>query len=157
MNAVNLYRAQQLAISAAIDSGDYGKASDLLRQDLQTFAQSPTESAQTGHNQTLTAPQKCGIIKAIKRHVRRWKRKQEGKKMKKIKVWAFTANGIGWNGPVTMYFDSREHAEAARAKYDYSDPVQYAGAFSEDKFKQAHPRFLDENVNVGELYPTHNF
>jgi hypothetical protein len=74
MNAVNLYRAQQLAIAAAIDSGDYGKASDLLRQDLQTFAQLPTESAQTGHNQTLTRRRKCGIIKAIKRYVRRWKK-----------------------------------------------------------------------------------
>jgi hypothetical protein len=82
MNAVNLYREQQLAISAAIDSGDYGKASDLLRQDLQKFAQSPTESAQTGHNQTLTRRAKCGIIKAIRRHVRRWKRKQEEKTMK---------------------------------------------------------------------------
>ena len=75
MNAVNLYRMQQLAISAAIDSGDYGKASDLLRQDLQTFAQ-PEAAAQTGYKRTLTAPTKCGIIKMIRRCVRRWKRKQ---------------------------------------------------------------------------------
>lgn len=77
--------------------------------------------------------------------------------MKKIKVWAFTANGIGWNGPVTMYFDSREHAEAAHAKYEFKDPVQYAGAFSADKFEAAYPCFPGGNVHDGELYKTHNF
>lgn len=77
--------------------------------------------------------------------------------MKKIKVWAFTANGIGWNGPVTMYFDSREHAESAHAKYEFKDPVQYVGAFSADKFEAAYPCFLGGNVHDGELYPTHNF
>lgn len=75
---MNAYRQQQLAIAAAIESGDYNKASDLLRQDIRTFAE-PEQSAQTGHNQTLTPRRKCGIIKAIKRYVRRWKRKQEVK------------------------------------------------------------------------------
>ncbi len=70
MNTANLYRAQQLAIAAAIDAGDYSKASDLARQDIRAFAP-PETAAKTGHNQTLTPRRKCGIIKAIKRHVRR--------------------------------------------------------------------------------------
>lgn len=48
MNAVNLYRTQQLAIAAAIESGDYEKASDLLRRDLRTFA-ATERSGTTGH------------------------------------------------------------------------------------------------------------
>lgn len=36
---------------------------------------------ETGDKRTLTPRRKCGIIKAIRRHVRRWKRKQEGKTM----------------------------------------------------------------------------
>jgi hypothetical protein len=53
MNAVQLYRAQQLAISAAIDSGQFDLASDLLRRDLRTFAAperaEPEQSGATGH------------------------------------------------------------------------------------------------------------
>lgn len=41
----------------------------------------PERSGTTGHNQTLTAPRKCGIIKAIRRHLRRVKRNQEEKTM----------------------------------------------------------------------------
>lgn len=80
---MNAYRQQQLAAAALIESG----------ADAETIAAvygwtakpppeiEPVQSGTTGHNQTLTPRQKCGIIKAIKRHVRRWKRKQEGKKM----------------------------------------------------------------------------
>jgi hypothetical protein len=51
-----------------------------------TARSAPTESAQTGHNQTLTAPQKCGIIKVmIRRYVRR-KKQQEVKKMAKMYI-----------------------------------------------------------------------
>lgn len=53
MNTVNLYRKQQLAIAAAIESGNYNKASDLLRRDLRTFAAperaAPERSGTTGH------------------------------------------------------------------------------------------------------------
>jgi Arc/MetJ-type ribon-helix-helix transcriptional regulator len=79
MNATSLYRQQQLAIAAAIDSGDYEKASDLLRRDLRTFAaperaapeRSGTTRQQKSDKKALTAPRKCGIIKAIRRHLRR--------------------------------------------------------------------------------------
>lgn len=87
MNTTNLYRAQQHAIAAAIYSGDYSKASDLLRQDLQEFAQPPpTTTAKTGHKKALTPRRKCGIIKAIRRYIRR-RRKKNRRKRK----WLFTA------------------------------------------------------------------
>lgn len=57
--------------------------------------------------------------------------------MEKVKIWAFTANGIGWNRPVTMYFTSREAAENAIACYEYADSIYYAGAFNADRVKSA--------------------
>lgn len=39
------------------------------------------EQPETGDKKTLTPRRKCGIIKAIQRHVSRWKQKQEGKTM----------------------------------------------------------------------------
>lgn len=79
MNTASLYQAQQRAVMAAIDAGDYSKASELAWRDVRTFAH-PEQPAQTGHNQTLTAPTKCGIIKMmIRRHVRRWKNRRERK------------------------------------------------------------------------------
>ena len=74
----NLYRARQRAVMAAIDSGDYVKASELAWRDVRTFAQ-PERSTETGDKKTLTPRRKCGIIKAIKRHVRRWKKKRNEK------------------------------------------------------------------------------
>ena len=65
---MNAYRIQQLAIAAAIDAGEYEKASDILHAGI---AHAPLVSVQaeteTGYNRTLTAPQKCGIIQSIKR------------------------------------------------------------------------------------------
>lgn len=69
---MNAYRQQQLAAAALIDSGDY-----TAEQVAEVFGwikpkHKPLErSGTTGHNRTLTAPRKCGIIKAIKRHFRR--------------------------------------------------------------------------------------
>ena len=76
--------------------------------------------------------------------------------MKKIKVWAFVANGIGWNNPRTFYFDSRENAEKANEKYEYKDAVYFAGVFNADKFEKAYPQNPGETVHDGELYPTNN-
>lgn len=42
---MNAYRQQQLAIQAAIERGDFEKASDLLRQDIRTFANSPPKQS----------------------------------------------------------------------------------------------------------------
>lgn len=92
-----------------------------------------------------SAPESAKIMKKAER--------QEETNMKKIKVWAFTANGIGWNGPVTMYFDSRENAEAAWNKYTYADDIHFLGTFSADKFEAAYPLNPGETVHNGELYP----
>lgn len=125
MNTVNLYRAQQLAISAAIDSGDYGKASDLLRQDLQTFA--PQEqSAQTGHNQTLTPRRKCGIIKAMRRVCRQIKRRYNNMEhIVKVVINGETAGTIRTNRSLTV-------SEAMWALgYDINDSTDIKRGYNE--------------------------
>ena len=63
------YRAQQIAMQAAIESGDYEKACDILRQDVRTFAQPPPR---TGDKNTLTKPHECGILKSCIRWKIRW-------------------------------------------------------------------------------------
>ena len=85
------YRRQQDETHKAIDCGNYQAACDITHKDVREYLPqmtaperaAPERSCTTGHNRTLTAPRKCGIIKAIRRHLRRWKRKQEGKTMKK--------------------------------------------------------------------------
>lgn len=94
---MNEYRRQQLAAAALIDSGNY-----TAEQVAEVFGwikpkrkpperAAPERSGATGYNRTLTAPKKCGIIKVIKRHLRRWKRKQEGKTMNKTEVQELAA------------------------------------------------------------------
>lgn len=100
---MNAYQWKQTAFGAAVDRGLYNLASQIDETNAADFSggipwhiiraiadeqqrltpsKSPPErSGTTGHNQTLTRRGKCGIIKAIRRHVCRWKRKQEGKTM----------------------------------------------------------------------------
>ena len=60
------YRIQQLMIQAAIDAGDFEKASDLARLDISEFSKPshdpPTES---GDNQTLTDSSERDIMYTI--------------------------------------------------------------------------------------------
>ena len=72
------HRKQQLTIQAAIDSGDYNAACEAANLDTREFLPQIAEQ-QTGDKMTLTPRRKCGIIKAIRRYVNRWKQKQEGK------------------------------------------------------------------------------
>ena len=44
----SIYRIQQLAVQAAIDSGDYAKASEIAMINPMVFAHKPREPAQTG-------------------------------------------------------------------------------------------------------------
>lgn len=76
------YRRQQAETHKAIDCGNYAAACDINNKDVREYLPqmtAPERSGTTGHNQTLTTRRKCGIIKAMRRHLRRWKRKQEGK------------------------------------------------------------------------------
>lgn len=77
---MNAYRQQQLRAAALIEQG---ATAEQVASVYGWIRGEPERSAQTGYNQTLTKPRKRGIIKAIRRHVRRWKRKQEGKTMKR--------------------------------------------------------------------------
>lgn len=67
MNTVNLYRTQQLAIAAAIDSGDYEKASDLLRRDLRTFAAPERAAPERSEPQRTKPKQKSKLLRILGR------------------------------------------------------------------------------------------
>ena len=78
---MNAYRQQQLAAAALIDSGDY--TAEQIAEIYGWTARTVPERSETGDKMTLTPRRKCGVIKAIRRHVRRWKRKQEVKNHEK--------------------------------------------------------------------------
>lgn len=81
---MNAYRQQQLRVAALIEQGaSREEIAAVLGWTTPPKKQpDPPPDTKTGDKRALTPQRKCGIIKAIKRHVRRWKRKQEGKKMK---------------------------------------------------------------------------
>lgn len=76
---MNEYRKQQLRAAELIEQG--ATAEQIAAVFNWTKSRTAPEQIETGDKRTLTPRRKCGIIKAIKRHVRRWKRKQEGKIM----------------------------------------------------------------------------
>ena len=86
---MNEYRFQQLRAAELIEQG--ATAEQIAEVYGWTARAAPIQSVQTGYNCTLTVPRKCGIIKAIRRHVRRWKRKQEGKTMKRTEAQELAA------------------------------------------------------------------
>ena len=59
------YRIQQLAVQAAIDSGDFSKASEIAMLNPMLFAHKPREPALSGHNQTLTGTAEHDIFYVI--------------------------------------------------------------------------------------------
>lgn len=126
---MNAYRQQQLAAAALIDSGDY--TAEQIAAIYGWTARASPEQSETGDKRTLTPRRKCGIIKAIRRHVRRWKRKQEGKKMKWTNIWKVMYNPTGY-GAIPYYFNSKEEAEKF-ANRDYADtPKRVAASESGD-------------------------
>lgn len=77
---MNAYRQQQLAAAALIDSGDYtaeqvAAVYGWIKPKHKPPERAAPEPIETGDKRTLTRRRKCGIIKAIKRQIRRWKRK----------------------------------------------------------------------------------
>lgn len=74
---MNAYRQQQLRAAELIEQG----ASAEQIAAVYGWIRGKPEPIETGDKMTLTPRRKCGIIKAIRRHVRRWKRKQEVKTM----------------------------------------------------------------------------
>lgn len=72
---MNAYRQQQLTAARLIEQG--ATAEQVAA--VYGWIRGEPERIETGDKRTLTPRRKCGIIKAIKRCVRCWKRKQEGK------------------------------------------------------------------------------
>lgn len=80
------YRLMQLQAAALIESGSYTAEQIAEIYGWTKSRTAPERSAQTGYNQTLTPRRKCGIIKVMRRYIRRRKRKREGKKMRKLYI-----------------------------------------------------------------------
>ena len=144
---MNAYRKQQLEIAAAIDSGDYDRASDLLRQDVQTFAQPPPErSGTTGHYQTLTRRRKCGIIKLIRRKLRRAKIARRDKPMKNYEFGFYSGSG--------EFFEIREHG-FDNGKKLYVTATSAENAYSEF-IEILSGEFCSEEMTVREIPTGHD-
>lgn len=77
---MNAYRQKQLAAAALIESGHY-TAEQIAELYGWTKSRAAPEQSETGDNRTLTKRRKSGIIKAIRRYMKRRKRKQEEKAM----------------------------------------------------------------------------
>lgn len=82
---MNAYRQKQLAAAALIESGHY-TAEQIAEIYGWTKSHAAPERPETSDKMTLTPRRKCGIIKAMRRYIRRWKRKQDGKTMKKLYI-----------------------------------------------------------------------
>lgn len=79
---MNAYRKQQLQAAELIEQG--ATAEQIAEVYGWTKTRADPEPIETGDKRTLTQRRKCGIIKAMRRYIHRWKQKQEGKKMLKI-------------------------------------------------------------------------
>lgn len=99
------YRQQQLAAAALIEQG--ADAEKIAAVYGWTSRAAPERSGTTGHNRTLTAQAKFGIIKMmIRRHLRRRKRKQEGNTMKKYAVYTHYDSNKNVIGYIIPQFDN---------------------------------------------------
>lgn len=49
------------------------------------------------------------------------------------KLWKVVVNQFGWDRPKAYYATSKKDAVAIAEKYPASDPVEYAGNYSDDK------------------------
>lgn len=49
------------------------------------------------------------------------------------KLWKVTVNSWGWSSPKAYYAESREAAQIIGSQYPASDPVRYAGSYTESK------------------------
>ena len=106
---MNAYRAQQLAAAALIDSGDY-TAEQVAEVYGWIEPKPPDRSGTSGHKKTLTAPTKCGIIKLIRRKLRRVKNTRRAKTMKNYEFGFYAESGeffeireYGFNNGKKMY------------------------------------------------------
>lgn len=113
---MNAYRQQQLAAAALIEQGaDAEQIAEVFGWTARAAPErSGTARQQTGDKNALTALRKCGIIKAIKRHFRRWERKKEGKAMK---IYEITISWKTNNGAQIAYaYCAADSKNAAKRK-----------------------------------------
>lgn len=82
------YRFQQLRAAELIEQG---ASAEQVAAVYGWIDEPEPEQIETGDKRTLTHRGKCGIIKAIRRYVNRWKQKQEGKTMKRTEAQELAA------------------------------------------------------------------
>jgi hypothetical protein len=131
---MNEYRKQQLQAAALIEQG--ATAEQIAAVYGWTKSRAAPEQIETGDKKTLTRRAKCGIIKAIRRHVSR-KIKMEVSKMDKVKIWSVCVNHVTWSRPQTLYFNSKEAAAECYNNFEHADKPQYIGAYSPQKVAAA--------------------
>ncbi len=129
---MNEYRKQQLQAAALIEQ--VATAEQVAA--VYGWIRGEPEPIETGDKRTLTRRGKCGIIKAIRRQVRR-KIKMEVSKMDKVKIWGVCVNHVTWSKPQTLYFDSKEAATECYNNFEHADKPQYIGAYSPQKVAAA--------------------
>jgi len=127
---MNAYRTQQ-QFRAKIAEIERQQREICKQYGLHIIPDEP-EQTETGDKKTLTPRRKCGIIKAIRRHVRR-KIKMEVSKMDKVKIWSVCVNHVTWSRPQTLYFNSKEAAAECYNNFEHADKPQYIGAYSPQK------------------------
>lgn len=106
------------ATKKAIDAEKYVEASEIIRTDVREYLPQIIDRQQTGDKNALTRHRKRGIIKAMRRYVRRWKRKQEGKKMKKYIVREFRTAPDGSEYETERYTITADELDETRAGLD---------------------------------------
>lgn len=50
-----------------------------------------------------------------------------------MKLWKVTVNSWGWDQPRTLYFRDKSVASIFADRFPASDPIVYAGNFTEEK------------------------
>lgn len=112
---MNAYRQQQLRAAALIEQG---ATAEQVAEVFGWTERAEPEQIETGDKRTLTPRRKCGIIKAIWRHVRRWKKQQEGKTMKKYVVREYRTAPDGSEYETERYTITADELDETRAGLD---------------------------------------
>lgn len=141
---MNAYRQQQLRAAALIESGATAEQIAAVFGWIKTRA--APEQIETGDKNALTRRRKCGIIKAIRRYVRRAKKARRAKTMKCYEFGFYADSG--------EFFEIRENGfEGGRKYYVTADSAEkayseFVGALNEE--------YCGDGMTVREIPTGHN-
>ena len=107
---MNAYRKQQLRAAHMIEQG----ATAEKVAAVYGWIRGEPEQPETGDKRTLTPRRKCGIIKAIRRHICRVKKARRAKTMKKYLVREFRIANDGSEYETERYTITADELEETR-------------------------------------------